>query len=73
MMQGWYNGRNEAHLHEAITVIRRAPRTRDFRFSTLIIPTPAEGTTPTVRALGDGVYKVEIGERTYTVDVNRQV
>ena len=73
MMQGWYNGRNEAHLHEAITVIRRAPRAKDFRFSTLIIPTSAECITPTVRALGNGIYEVEVGEKTYTVDVNNPV
>ena len=73
MMQGWYNGRNEAYLHEAIAVIRRAPRAKDFRFATLIIPTCAEGALPTVRSLGGGVYEVEVGEKTYTVDVDRQV
>ena len=73
VMQGWYNGRNEAHLHEAITVIRRAPRAKDFRFATLIIPTPAEGMLPTVRKVGDGIYEVEVGEKTYTVNVNRQI
>ena len=73
VMQGWYNGRNEAHLHEAIAVIRRAPRAKDFRFATLIIPTPAEGMLPTVRKVGDGIYEVEVGEKTYTVNVNRQL
>ena len=73
MMQGWYNGRNEAYLHEAIAVIRRAPRAKDFRFATLIIPTSVEGALPTVRSLGGGVYEVEVGEKTYTVDVDRQV
>ena len=72
-MQGWYNGRNEAYLHEAITVIRRAPRAKDFRFATLIIPTTAEGTLPSVRSLGNGVYEVELGEKTYTVDVDQQI
>ena len=70
MMQGWYNGRNEAYLHEAITVIRRAPKTKDFRFSTLIIPTSAECGTPSVKRTSDGVYEVTIGDKTYTVDVN---
>ena len=73
VMQGWYNGRNEAYLHEAITVIRRAPRVKDFRFATLIIPTTAEGRLPSVRSLGNGVYEVELGEKTYTVDVDQQI
>lgn len=41
-LRGWYNGRNDKYLHEALTVGRKVEGKKDFKFATLIFPL-AEG------------------------------
>jgi hypothetical protein len=41
-LRGWYNGRNDKYLHEALTVGRKVEGKKEFKFATLIFPL-AEG------------------------------
>ncbi|MBR4867453.1 MAG: alginate lyase family protein [Clostridia bacterium] len=68
--QGWYVGRNEATLHEAITVSRRIRGVKEFRFVTLLIPVRAGAPLPTVTRESDGEVAVVVGNKTYRLNLN---
>lgn len=70
MMQGWYNGRNEANLHEAITVSREVKAVKDYRFTTLIFPIEKGQTLPKVTKNADGTVEVSFGGKEYRFNVN---
>ncbi|MBQ6990107.1 MAG: hypothetical protein IJN58_03530, partial [Clostridia bacterium] len=66
--QGWYVGRNEATLHEAITVSRRVRGVKAFRFTTLLIPVRVGVPLPTVTRENDGEVTVVFGSKTYRLN-----
>lgn len=66
--QGWYVGRNEATLHEAITVSRRVRGMKVFRFTTLLIPVRVGVPLPTVTRENDGEVTVVFGSKTYRLN-----
>lgn len=68
MMQGWYNGRNEACLHEAITVSRRVSGVRDFRLTTLLIPLKTGDALPQVSRDAQGNVTVRLNGRMHRFD-----
>ena len=68
--QGWYNGRNESNLHEAITVFRTVKNTKKCRLTTLLFPITAETEMPTVEKLPNGKIKVTFAGREQILDVN---
>ena len=70
MMQGWYNGRNENCLHEAITVSRAVSGVSDFRFNTLFIPLKADDAIPEVTRDEAGNVTVLLGGRTHTFNLH---
>ncbi|MBQ8898004.1 MAG: alginate lyase family protein [Clostridia bacterium] len=69
-MQGWYNGRNEENLHEAITVSRKVCGVKDFRFTTLLIPVKNGDPLPVVSKVKDGKVTVMIGGKAIALDLS---
>ena len=67
-MQGWYNGRNETNLHEAITVSRKVSGVKDYRFNTLIFPVKAGDALPKVTECANGQVNICFEGKKYTVD-----
>lgn len=64
-MQGWYNGRNEANLHEAVTVSRKVCGALDFRFHTLLIPVKNGDDLPVVEKDSAGNVRVTVNGKEY--------
>ena len=69
-LRGWYNGRNEAHLHEALTVGREIKGVNDFKFTTLIFPLAKDDEMPTVTRDGSRVT-VSFKGQTKEFDIER--
>jgi len=69
-MQGWYNGRNESYLHEAITVSRKVSGVKDFKFTTLFFPVKAGDALPEVSKNANGTVKVRFAGKEYCFDLN---
>ena len=69
MLQGWYNGRNENNLHEAITVSREVKGVKDYVFTTLFFPVKKGDALPEVKRDGSKVQVVFNGEK-YEFDLN---
>ena len=69
MMQGWYNGRNEANLHKAITVSREVKGVKAFRFTTLAIPIVSGEEIPAVTS-ENGRISVKVGNKQYFIDLD---
>ena len=67
MPQGWYNGRNESDLHEALAVSRRVCAVNDFIFRTLLVPVKKGAPRPVVVEENDGC-SVTVNGRTYHID-----
>ena len=67
MPQGWYNGRNESDLHEALAVSRRVCAVNDFIFRTLLVPVKKGAPRPVVIEENDG-FSVTVNGRTYHID-----
>ena len=53
--RGWYNGRNEATLHKALTVERKIESAKEYRFATLILPIEASDSYPKIERSGNAV------------------
>ena len=58
MYRGWYNGRNENNLHEAVTVSRQVSGVCDYTFTTLIFPVKRGDPLPVVTMDTDGTVRV---------------
>jgi hypothetical protein len=69
-LRGWYNGRNEACLHEAITVSREVRDVKNYRFNTLFIPLERDAALPKVTPLGNGKYNVCVNGKEFAFDLN---
>ena len=69
-LRGWYNGRNEANLHEALTVGREIKGVNDFKFTTLIFPLAKDDEMPTVTRDGSRVT-VSFKGQTKEFDIER--
>ncbi len=67
-MRGWYNGRNESRLHEAITVSRKVSGVKDYRFVTLLFPVKAGEALPGAEKNG-GTVSVSFENKAYTFDI----
>ena len=70
MMQGWYNGRNENNLHEAITVSRCVEGREKYVFTTLFFPVKKGEALPTVTKSGSNVH-VTFNGAEYDFDLNK--
>jgi len=70
-MQGWYNGRNEQNLHEAICVSREVKGVRDYRFVTLLFPMGGGQALPKIEAAPNGEIRVMFNGKEHTLDLNR--
>ena len=70
MMQGWYNGRNEACLHAALTLSRKASGVRNCRLNTLFIPLKAKDAIPTVTRDAQGKVIVRVNGREHCFDLH---
>ena len=70
MMQGWYNGRNENNLHEAITVSRAVSGVKDYVFTTLFFPIKRGEPLPTVKKNTDGTVQVSFNGKEYSINLN---
>lgn len=51
-LRGWYNGRNDKYLHEALTVGRKVEGKKEFKFATLIFPLAEGDEMPSVSRQG---------------------
>lgn len=69
-MQGWYNGRNESNLHEAITVSRKVCGVKDFRLTTLFFPVKAGDPLPKVTSNENGKINILFEGKEYNLDLN---
>ena len=69
-MQGWYNGRNESDLHEAITVSRKVSKVKDFKLTTLFFPVKAGEPLPLVTKNESRTLNVYFEGKEYTLDLN---
>lgn len=68
--QGWYNGRNESNLHEAITVSRVVEEVSDYRFTTLLFPIAKGQELPVVKSTPDGGVEVLFDGKVYRIQVD---
>ncbi|MBR6763131.1 MAG: hypothetical protein IKM13_05205, partial [Clostridia bacterium] len=62
--------RNEATLHEAITVSRRVRGMKAFRFTTLLIPVRVGAPLPTVIRENDGEVTAVFGIKIYRLNLD---
>ncbi len=69
VFQGWYNGRNERNLHEAVTVSREVKDVENYQFTTLLFPVRAGDELPSVRKMPDGMAEVVFEGRRYRFSV----
>ncbi|MBP3333709.1 MAG: alginate lyase family protein [Clostridia bacterium] len=69
ILRGWYNGRNERKLHEAITVSRKVCAVKDFKFTTLMFPVKAGDPLPKVRKMSDGKIDILFDGKRYIIDI----
>ncbi|MBE6593623.1 MAG: hypothetical protein E7642_06475 [Ruminococcaceae bacterium] len=69
-IKGWYNGRNDEVLHEAMTVSRTVSDVEDFKFTTLLFPVKSGDALPTVTQNDDGEITVNFEGQTYVVDID---
>jgi hypothetical protein len=70
-MQGWYNGRNESCLHEAITVSRKVSGVKNFKMTTLFFPIKAGSPLPQITKDENGILHVSFEGKEYTVDPSK--
>ena len=70
VMQGWYNGRNEANLHKAITVSREVKGVKNYRFTTLMFPITKDKQLPKVEKTDNGRIYIEFNGNSYTLDID---
>jgi len=70
-VQGWYNGRNEASLHEAITVSREVNGVKDYRFTTLFFPLERGGKLPEIERISEERFKILFNNKEYILDINK--
>lgn len=70
VFQGWYNGRNESNLHEAITVSRVVKDVKNYQFTTLLFPVRAGDELPSVKKLPDGMVEVAFEGKNYRFSVS---
>ena len=68
--RGWYNGRNEANLHEALTVERKIAGATEYRFATLILPIESTDEYPKIARDGERVTVTHKGKK-YAFDLSR--
>lgn len=74
VFQGWYNGRNECNLHEAVTVSREVKDVENYQFTTMLFPVRAGDELPSVRKQPDGWVEVTFEGKEYrfnTEELNR--
>lgn len=69
-VQGWYNGRNESNLHEAVTVSRKVRGVKDCKFNTLIFPVKTGDAVPKVIKSQNGQVHVCFEGKNYSIDFN---
>ena len=69
-MQGWYYGRNESNLHEAITVSRKVRGVKNFKLTTLFFPVKAGEPLPRVTKSEIGTLNVYFEGKEYTININ---
>ena len=67
--RGWYNGRNEENLHEAVTVSRTVNGVKDYRFTTLLFPVAKGQALPQVTKTTDNTVCVDFNGNTYALDL----
>lgn len=67
--QGWYNGRNESNLHEAVTVSRVVKNVKDYKFTTLLFPIDENTKLPEVKKDGENI-KVFFNGKEYNFNLN---
>jgi len=70
MMQGWYNGRNENNLHEAITVSRAVKGVKNYVFTTLFFPVKVGDALPTVKRNGSSVW-ISFNGKDYELELDK--
>ncbi len=70
-LRGWYNGRNESCLHEAITVSREVKGACDYKFTTLIFPVASGQALPVVKKRDGSAVEVVFNGKTYRFDLNK--
>lgn len=68
--QGWYVGRNENNLHEAITVSRAVRQVKDFCFTTLLFPVTGEAELPDILRTQDGTVTVNFRGKKYSFSLS---
>ncbi|MBE6607461.1 MAG: hypothetical protein E7633_02740 [Ruminococcaceae bacterium] len=69
-IRGWYNGRNEANLHKAVTVSREVKNVRNCKFTTLLFPVKRGDSLPNVKQLSDGKIEVFFDGNKYNININ---
>lgn len=69
--QGWYIGRNESNVHEAITVIRGTRDKVHTRFTTLLFPIEKGREMPQVKRNENGTVSVTFDGVDYLLDLDR--
>ena len=69
-VQGWYNGRNESNLHEAVTVSRKVSGVKDCKFNTLIFPVKTGDAVPKVIKSENGQVHVCFEGKNYSINFN---
>ena len=67
--RGWYNGRNDQNLHEAITVSREVKNVKNYRFTTLLIPLKIGQELPQIKKREDQKWEIVFDAINYEVDL----
>ena len=68
---GWYNGRNDQNLHEAITVSREVKNVKNYRFTTLLLPLKIGQELPQIKKREDQKWEIVFDATTYELDLKQ--
>ncbi|MBE6541012.1 MAG: hypothetical protein E7672_01000 [Ruminococcaceae bacterium] len=68
--QGWFNGRNDTRLHEAITVSREVKNAKNYRFVTILFPITSNGELPVIKKEDNNVT-VFFNCKEHTIDLDK--
>lgn len=70
-IRGWYNGRNDRDLHEAITVSREVKNVKNYRFTTLLVPLKNGQALPRIKRCEDQKWEIVFDAVTYDLDMKK--
>jgi len=70
-IRGWYNGRNESNLHEALTVSREVKEVKNYRFTPLLVPLKRGQRLPHITKCEDQKWEIVFDTNIYELNLKK--